>query len=120
MKSIIKWFLINNLLLSLPLYFYSSVFSLASIIFISFYSFLWFTMNLISGFLIKETSTDSDIAFISFAVNIVYKFLLSLLFLGFVIYVYKTLDMKYSVLLFVFYYFQYSFLIAKYGKNKVI
>jgi hypothetical protein len=45
---------------------------------------------------------------------------MSLLFLAFVIYLYKALDMKFSVILFVLYYFQYTFLILKFGKNKIL
>lgn len=120
MKSIVLWFFLNNLLLSLPLYFYNISFAIASVIFVSFFTFLWINIHFISKLLIKENSTESDIAFISLAVNIVFKFLLSLLFLGFVIYFYKTVEVKLSVVLFVYYYFLYTFLIAKFGYNKVI
>jgi hypothetical protein len=120
MKSIFLWFILNNSLFSLPLYFYDKTFSVASFSFISFFTLLWISIDLINIKLISKKSTDSEIAFISFAVNITYKFLMSLLFLAFVIYLYKALDMKFSVILFVLYYFQYTFLILKFGRNKIL
>lgn len=119
MKSIFLWFFLNNILFSLPLYIYDPLFSCASFIFITFFTLLWLSIYLIRKQLITKKSSGSNIALISFAVNIGYKFLMSLFFLGFVIYVYQILEMKFSILLFIFFYLVYTILIAKFGKGEI-
>lgn len=120
MNAILLWFILNNLLFTFSLYFYNPVFSKVSFIFILFFSLLWLSIKFIRSKLITEKTSEADLAMISFAVNIGYKFVMSLFFLGFTIYVYQEFNMKYSILFFVLFYFIYTVLIAKFGKENYI
>lgn len=83
---------------------------------IAFFSFLFLQIHFLTK-LFNKKGIDTMLS--ALALNIGLKFMLSLIFV-FAMYWFKAFTGNFPIIIFMFYYFTYTFLMAKYGVNKLI
>lgn len=114
MKNIFKLFIFFNLLSSLPIFLLSNKpLAFQFFIIIAYFSILWVALLKLHE---KLSFKQYDIVSSSFVLDIGLKFILSMFFIGGMIY-FKVLTSIISILAFLVFYFIYTFLIIFYKQK---